>query len=142
MKTFNFNIKQATGLLAGLLLSLSGYSQAHVTMSMNNITATENTIEYDLYIVNDGHTNFKLSACSYGINFNPGILNGGTLTYQYLDASRAEDFNALTAFARKVSKVETVQQVRMTRTPCGYQKAPVLKPDQTTKRGEREKNTR
>jgi uncharacterized protein YfkK (UPF0435 family) len=130
MKTFKLNIRKiGATLLIGMLLSVDGISQTHVTMSMKNITTTPNTIEYDLYIVNDGSTDFKLSACSYGVNFNPDIVNGGVLNYDYVDNSKSEELTGLTPFSKNVKEVDRINQVRIITTPCGYENAPELKPE-------------
>lgn len=125
MKTLKLKIGIA--LLGSVLLTMNSFAQQHVIMSMKNITATANTIEYDLYIVNDGNTRLKLSACSYGVNFNPEILNGGTLTYDYMNESRSEDLSGLTPFAKNAKQEEALAQVRLTTVPCGYENAPELK---------------
>ncbi len=126
------NIQHLTSnifLFAAMLFSLSSFSQAHVTMSLKNITATSNTIEYDLYIVNDGNTALKLSACSYGVNFNEAILNGGTISSSYLNDSKAEGLKGLTAFANATTKTNEINQARMTSTPSGFEKASTLIPE-------------
>lgn len=119
-------IKQASALLLGTMLSLNAFSQDHVTMSMKNIKATTNTIEYDLYIVNDGTTTLKLSACSYGVNFNPDILNGGTLTYSYHENSRGNELKGLKPCTLSAEKRLSINQIRMTTTPVPFENAPQL----------------
>ncbi len=113
-------MKRAYTLFCGLLLSMTGFSQEHVTMSLKNITTTSNTIEFDLYIVNDGSTSLKLSACSYGVNFDPSILNGGTVSYQYTEDSKEEGLQGLTSFSLAKAKTADIHQVRMTSMPSGY----------------------
>jgi hypothetical protein len=103
-----------------MLLSLAGFSRSHVTMTLKNITTTSNTIEYDLFIINDGCSPIKLSACSYGVNFDEKILNGGSITYSYKQSSRAESLNGLTSFSMKSSKVKETYQVRMTTATSKY----------------------
>jgi len=119
-------IKQVSTLLLGTMLSFNAFSQAHVTMSMKNIKATTNTIEYDLYIVNDGSTSLKLSACSYGVNFNPDILNGGTLTYSYHENSRGNELKGLKPCSLSAEKRPSINQIRMTTTPVSYENSPQL----------------
>ncbi|GBL35014.1 hypothetical protein EMGBS15_06090 [Filimonas sp.] len=130
MKTIKINTtKKAYAFFCGLLLSITGFSQEHVTMSLKNITATSNTIEFDLYIVNDGSTSLKLSACSYGVNFDPAILNGGIIKYAYTEDSREEALQGLTSFSLAKAKTIDVHQVRMTSMPSGYVHAAELIPE-------------
>lgn len=124
MKTIN--IKQASIFIAGMMLSLNVFSQAHVTMSMKNITATKNTIEYDLYIVNDGTTPMKLSACSYGVNFNAAILNKGESQYTYKQNSRGAELSGLKNFSLANKNTNEINQARMITTPSSFANSPEL----------------
>lgn len=127
MKTLNqLRIQYVTTLFCSMMLSVTAMSQSHVTMGMRNITANQSTIEYDLYIVNDGTTELKLSACSYGVNFNNQITNQGSISYQYKSKSRASELNGLSEVAHAITKVDGIDQARMTTVPSGYAKAPVL----------------
>jgi archaellum component FlaG (FlaF/FlaG flagellin family) len=74
--------------IAGMLISFSGFSNAHVNMSLKNISVTANTIEYDLYVVNDGASTLYLAGCSYGINIDPLVLNGGKIICSFKPNSR------------------------------------------------------
>jgi hypothetical protein len=124
MKTLKIKLVQrASAFIVCLFLSLTGFSQAHVTMSVKNITSTKNTIQYDLYIINDGQTNLKLSACSYGVNFNPSILNDGKLTYTFMKSDKDESLKGLSAFSLATTQVGEVAQARMTTTPIHFDHA-------------------
>ncbi len=130
MKTIIINTsKKIVALFCGLLVSMAGFSQSHVTMSLMNISTTSNTIEYDLYMINDGNTTLKLSACSYGVNFDKEILNGGTISYSYVERSRSRGLEGLTKFTLASTQVADIHQVRMTSMPCGFADAPALLPD-------------
>jgi hypothetical protein len=120
------NIKQASLFIAGVMLSLNVFSQAHVTMSMKNITATKNTIEYDLYIVNDGTTPMKLSACSYGVNYNSAILNKGESQYMYKQNSRGTELSGLKNFSLASKNTREITQARMITTPSSFANSPEL----------------
>lgn len=127
MKTLIKNIIKITSFfLCALLLSLNGFSQAHVTMSLRNIKATSNTIEYDLYIVNDGNESFKLSACSYGVNIKEDIFNGGSLSYSYVKESKDKSLNAIPSYSLASTKGHEINQLRMTSTPLRIENAPEL----------------
>lgn len=102
------------------MLSFAGMSQEHMTMSMENVTSTKNTIEYDLYIVNDGSTSIKLAACAYGINYNPAILNGvtpGAAANQVAANSRTRALNSLSEYSLLNTNKDHFNQLRMTMKP-------------------------
>lgn len=113
-------------LLCFMLVSFLGFSNPHVTMSLRNISSTPNSAEFDLYIVNDGSTSLKLSACSFGVNFDAAILNGGTVTYSYIEESRDNDLNGLTSYSVKHTVTSELQQLRMTTTQIKVDNAPEL----------------
>ena len=50
-------------------------AQSHITCNVKNCSsASDNTLEFDLYIVNDGLNGLKLNSLSYGVDINSGIL--------------------------------------------------------------------
>jgi uncharacterized delta-60 repeat protein len=59
------------------------------------VDTAPNEFEYDVYIINTGTTNLALRGYSFGLNLNPALANGGTLTHTYLANSRDSIFNAL-----------------------------------------------
>ncbi|GEM_PF-2865474 len=89
MKTLGSMQQRRIKLIAGMvILSFTGYSQTHVTMSMQNCSQpSSNTIQFDLYIVNDGTTALKFNGAQFGINYDPAILNGGTITTSVVNNS-------------------------------------------------------
>ena len=88
-KTIN-NSKGIVGLLLCLLLlSLAGNAQeqvagTHFAVGLANVTSTSTTIEMDLQLTVDGSVNSRLLGFSAGINYNTAIVNGGTLTFEYI----------------------------------------------------------
>jgi hypothetical protein len=103
----------------GLLLisSVTARAAEHITLSLLNTSSTTNTLEYDVYIVNDGTTNMKLAGVQFGINFNVSILNGGSPTssaYTYIAGSRDPIFSTLTAFSVAYNNA----QLKVTSTPA------------------------
>ncbi len=136
MKTIKISsIKGLLTLLSMLLFSLTGFSNPHITMSLKNISATSNTIEFDLFIVNDGTTALKLSGCSFGINFDHSILNGGNIHYSYLEGTQCEALNGLTAFSLATATVDGVNQLRMTSGASRMEDSPELVPYTSLKVG-------
>ena len=128
-------IKKTILLISFALLTMAGFSQAHVTMSLQKISYTSSTIEYDLYIVNDGKDVLKLSALSYGINFNQAILNDGTISYSYIDKSKDPLLAALPTYATSVSIINNKAQLKMTSTTTGIEKAIILEKNKAYKVG-------
>ena len=86
-KTIN-NSKGIVGLLLCLLLlSFAGNAQVagtHFAVGLANVTSTSTTIEMDLQLTVDGTVNSRLLGFSAGINYNTAIVNGGTLTFEYI----------------------------------------------------------
>jgi hypothetical protein len=81
--------------LCCLLLSWTANAQSHVTMSLANATSTANAFEFDVFIVNDGTTALNLGGYQFGLNFNLGIMNGGTGLYNMVPGTRDAIFSAL-----------------------------------------------
>jgi hypothetical protein len=129
MKTFQFSITTVFAIIYGMLVSLPSFANPLVTMSMRNITATSNTIEYDLYIVNNGSTAFRLSAYSYGIHMNNAVLNGGSLTCVFAEESRTEDLSSLSPISKRVDLQPSTYHIRLTSAPRGYDKSVQLLPE-------------
>ena len=72
------------------------FSQTHITMSLQNCEFTsDTTLEFDVYLFNDGTTSIQLGALSFGINYDRAILNGGTPgknAFTYLPGSKDNVF--------------------------------------------------
>ena len=62
-----------------LMSVMAGFSQSHITYTIDGFTSTSNTLSFDVYITNDGTTQLKLAGYTVGINHNPAILNNSTL---------------------------------------------------------------
>ncbi|MBK7763425.1 MAG: T9SS type A sorting domain-containing protein [Bacteroidetes bacterium] len=76
-----------------------GKSIEHATITLLNPSSTATTIEFDVFLVNDGTTALKLAGYQFGINFSATILNGGTpgsTSYEYLSGTRDVALNNLT----------------------------------------------
>jgi hypothetical protein len=130
MQNKNVNNWMGAILLFGFsAMSLFANAQEHVTLSLDNITSTANTVEYDLYIVNDGSTSIKLSACAFGVNFNSNILNGATPSenaYQLIPGSQSQALGALSTYSMQKTLTERSAQLRLTMAPTQKANCPVL----------------
>ncbi len=112
-------------------LSESGFAFDHVTISLQNPASTVNTLEFDVYIVNDGTTVLSLGGYQFGVNFAPAILAGGTPasgSYIYIAGTRDVAFTLLTTpsvlYNNSQLKVvsTTVPSVSATPMPAGVQR--------------------
>ena len=122
MKTVKTTRMKGLLLSFGLgLISFSGFSQEHITLSLENITAKSNTIEYDLFIVNDGTTPLRLSACAYGVNYNGVILNGTTpsdAALTYIEGTRSQALNGMSPYNLLNTNRDGANQLRLTMKPA------------------------
>ena len=112
------------------LLSIVGFSQDHVTMTLKNVSATTTTVDFDMFLVNDGTTPLKLAACSFGVNYNPSILNGGTPAngaFTFIAGTRDAGLNGLNTYT--VVHTLARNHLRMTMSPQAEGSAPTLAPN-------------
>jgi Secretion system C-terminal sorting domain len=122
-------IKGACLLIGLLMLSCIGFSQEHITLSLENIATTSNTIEYDLVIINDGNTNLKLAACAYGVNYSDSILNGSNLSeneYTLIPGTQSQELIRLTTYSLKQTHAGDMSQLRLTMAPVSKEHSIVL----------------
>lgn len=85
-----------------------------VTMRIDSVTSTANTIEFTVNIVNDGTTALSLGSYQFGINFNSAIITGGTpaaTAFTYLSGTRHPAFSA---FGMSASYVHAVSHLKAT----------------------------
>ncbi|MBK7764068.1 MAG: T9SS type A sorting domain-containing protein [Bacteroidetes bacterium] len=111
----------AIALLGLSMLSYVGNAQEHLTLSLENITSTASTIEYDLYIVNDGSTDIKLAGCAFGVNYNNMILNGAVASensYQFIPGTKAQALSGLSAYSVQNTQNDKFSQLRLTMSPA------------------------
>lgn len=117
-------------LLASILFSFNSKAADHVTMTIQNATSTSNTIEFDVFIMNDGTSQLNLGGYQFGINFASYILAGGTpgtTAYTYLAGTRDPLFAGLTnpsvQYNNQQLKVvsTTVPSVNAVALPTGVQ---------------------
>lgn len=104
-KQILYHLKGAALIVGFTSLSFAGFSQAHMTLSLENITVTSNSIEYDLVVTNDGTTDIKLGGCAYGVNFNNQILNGANLegvTNTFISGTQSQTLAGLRPYVEVV----------------------------------------
>jgi len=83
MKSLRSLLREA-GVGALLLLSLAAGLNAqnpnYLCELRNDVQADARTFEFDIYLLRTGTTAFEYSSMQFGININPGVRNGGTIT--------------------------------------------------------------
>jgi len=84
------------------MLTLTGYSQAagnhHLTMSLQNCSQlNDKTIQFDLYVTNDGSSDLRANSFQCGLNFNKEILKAGS-TVSVSMVKGSADFTELNDF--------------------------------------------
>jgi hypothetical protein len=116
-----------------ILLSVKGFSQGHVKFSLKNVTSTSRTIEFDIFIVNDGtdpaFADLLLRNVSLEINYDDAILNGGTpeegtnvSSFIYQQGSQSPDFSGITdrsqaLFPFSLNHNMSQRTLKLTQTP-------------------------
>ena len=84
-------------LILGLFLTSNGNAQAcvgnQVTLTIDNVTATENTIEYDIFIKNTGVNTLDLSGYYGSVLYSDNLLPlGATGTFEVVDQPSVIEF--------------------------------------------------
>ena len=78
MKTMINTLGKRVLLFSLFLVSLSGYSQATLSVTLANGSSTSNTFEFDLMLVVAAPTaGVVINAVTAGVEYNTAILNGG-----------------------------------------------------------------
>ena len=83
MKSLSMKYLQSVSFVTAMLFSNIGFSIDHVTLGIGNIKSNKNSIEFDLFMKNDGVKPLSMASFTYGINFNKKILNSGTITTNF-----------------------------------------------------------
>ncbi|MBK8601020.1 MAG: T9SS type A sorting domain-containing protein [Flavobacterium sp.] len=101
-------------LILGLLVISNGHAQTcmgnQITLTLDNIVATENTIEYDVFLKNTGTSQLKFSSYSGNVLYSDNMLPiGATGTLEVVDQPSATDFpgiapNTLSPYHQSSSK--------------------------------------
>ena len=135
MKTLIKKSKQLASVLCMLLFTSFTQAQSHVTMSLKNIHFTENTLSFDLFIVNDGTTKLKLAGCSYGVDFNAAIVNNGQISYKFIPESKDPLLHNFKPYSISCKRNETTNQARLTSGSIPYDNAVELEKNASLKIG-------
>jgi hypothetical protein len=112
-----------------VLIAINASAQVgHVTCSLQNCSnPNAHTIEFDLYVVNDGVTSLKLNSVSFGINLNDEILQSSNdaLVWSWNGQS---DLPAAITGTFAFSYSSSLQQLKFTSLPGAIvaSSAPVL----------------
>jgi hypothetical protein len=127
---------QLTGVaMTFMLFSLTAFSRDHVTVNLKNISVTATTIEYDLYVTNDGSSNLRMSGCSFGVNIDQAALDGGSITCTYNANIRNCVLNDLHKYALNTNADTKSVQARMTTAYSAFEKSTELLPNVAVKIG-------
>lgn len=121
--------KTTKGILLTLglgMFSFAGFAQEHITLSLENLTATNNTIEYDLFVINDGSTTLNLAACAFGANYNGVIMNGATPSFTFVEGTKSQALNGLNSYSILNTNNTNANQMRLTMKPATKMASPVL----------------
>jgi len=131
MKKNNTFTKFATCLIVilGLLSTSSGHAQAcegnQVTITIDNLTATENTIEYDVFLKNTGSTSLQLSSYGGNVLYGDNLLPVGALgTLEVVDQPSSVDFPGIAIV--NINHAPLTRQLRWTCYPVPKSIAPIL----------------
>lgn len=118
MKTHSliiFVIATAMIYLNGILNAVA--QSSHITCSVGNCTSvSQNALEFDLYVTNDGGTSLKLNSAVFGITVNKSILVDTTDVLQFEYAGISDLPEAITS-SFVISYFTSLRQLRVTSLP-------------------------
>ena len=120
------SIKSALGqyglMLFLAMITIAGKAQAvaggQYAMSISSVSATTNTIDVSLTIaVNSPTQGMRFGGFSTSINFNTGIINGGTISAAYVEGSRSSALAALPSNAIVLTTAGSIRLQTATLSP-------------------------
>jgi hypothetical protein len=98
-KNYIQNFKKGIIFLFLFIASFAGYSQSNVVITLNNaVNVSPTTMEFEVWIKNQGTSLEQLSGYAFGIqhsNALPTLKNGGTLTFSMVAGSRSPLLSSL-----------------------------------------------
>lgn len=108
--------------ILGLLATSNGYAQPcvgnQITRTLNNVVATENTIEYDVFLKNTGITPLYFSSYSGSVLHSDNMLPiGATGTLEVVDQPSATDFPGIASAAVLAQYYPVTRQLRFAMVP-------------------------
>ena len=74
-------------LLIAAVSNVNGQAPTYLCELRNDIQVDARTYEFDVYLLRTGATPFEFTSMQFGINVNPGMRNGGTITVTILAGS-------------------------------------------------------
>ncbi|MEP7197054.1 MAG: T9SS type A sorting domain-containing protein [Saprospiraceae bacterium] len=131
MKIQQIKLPKITLLILGILLSNSLFANSHIKIQLDNIAVTAKSLEFDIYILNDGEYPTSISACSYGLNINNTLLNGGNIQCTYIQGSRSQELNPFGEYSIGIKKLDEISHLQFTNYPSSYNLSPLM--DRNTK---------
>jgi hypothetical protein len=85
-------------LLMNSALFTKAQTQVRMTLA-NPIQISDHEFEFDVFIKNSGTTSLGLVNYSFGVDYAPGLANGGILSYTYIAGSRNAAFAGISNIA-------------------------------------------
>ena len=117
MKTKVTLLKTLFLVLCCTMFGLKGSAQSSVQVLLkNDVQVSPTELQVDVFLTSGGPGTFELSGHQYGINYNAGIKNGGTITAAWLAGS-----TQLTNSAQLSSSINTTAnptQIRIAAPPA------------------------
>ena len=89
-------------LLTNSMLFANGQTQVKMSLA-NPVQVSDHEFEFDVFIKNTGSTMLGLMSYSFGVDHQPGLANGGTLSYTYIAGSRDTAFAGITGISSAYS---------------------------------------
>nr|MBP6313937.1 T9SS type A sorting domain-containing protein [Chitinophagaceae bacterium] len=124
------------GLSFALLFSAANaFCNPQVSMRLKNISTSSNTIEYDLYVVNNSASTIQLAGFSFGVNFDETIVNGGEISYSLLRTADNKSRTFVPKMAVALTAVKGQSQARLTTGNTPFERAIELQANRPYKVG-------
>ena len=89
MNTINKLIIAVLTLILSVNISFANESKYKLDAA-NIVFTSDNSLEFDIYLFNESQEELRYSLGQYFLEFNPGIANGGTLTYSLIASGLPE----------------------------------------------------
>ena len=122
----NIKIYKISFLFLNMLFGHFAFSNEHVTMSLEKISKTDHSIEFDLVLINDGSSDLLLSAWSYGLNINEPKQLENEIKCIYIPGSRSKEFLPFGDYSLGITSMNQVTQFQFISSMVPYGETPVL----------------
>ncbi len=87
IKSFGLKVIIASLLLLQAIADISAQNPQYLCELRNDVRIDANTYEFDVYMLQIEATTMEYAGMQFGINVNPGMRNGGTITVSYVTGS-------------------------------------------------------